>query len=303
MDELTAIRHRYARMVLAAAGSSDQALEQAFATVPRERFVGTRPWLIEGPLGFVTVSGDDPSVLYGDILVSLSAPRGINNGQPSLHARCLAALRVQPGETVVHVGAGTGYYTAILAALVGPVGWVHAYEIESDLAAIAESNLAAWPHVAVHAASACEGALPAADVVYVNAGATHPLDAWLDALVPGGRLLFPLTSDDGVGSMLLVTHFGAGHYAARFMCRVSFIPCQGARSPRDAQAIAAAFGKGKMSTVQSLRRHTPPDGTAWCVGTGWWLSTAQVAREDFGLPPQSPPGPSPGSSPGDSGRQ
>jgi D-amino-acid dehydrogenase len=34
-----------------------------------------------------------------------------------------------------------------------------------------------------------------ADVIYVNAGATRPADAWLDRLKEGGRLILPLTAD------------------------------------------------------------------------------------------------------------
>ena len=91
-----------------------------------------------------------------------------------------------PGNTVLHVGAGTGYYTAILAALVGDSGNVVAYEIENDLASAARKNLQHLPNVEVFAASAMDGPLPTADVIYVNAGATHPPAIWLDALNPGG---------------------------------------------------------------------------------------------------------------------
>jgi protein-L-isoaspartate(D-aspartate) O-methyltransferase len=58
----------------------------------------------------------------------------INNGQPTLHALCLMTLSVKEGETAVHVGAGTGYYTAVLARLAGPAGAVFGYEIEERLA-------------------------------------------------------------------------------------------------------------------------------------------------------------------------
>ena len=44
--------------------------------------------------------------------------RSLNNGQPWLHAMLIAAAGPRPGEHVVHIGAGVGYYTAIL----GPFG-------------------------------------------------------------------------------------------------------------------------------------------------------------------------------------
>jgi protein-L-isoaspartate(D-aspartate) O-methyltransferase len=30
------------------------------------------------------------------------------------------------------------------------------------------------------------------NAIYVNAGATHPMPLWLDSLMLGGRLIFPL---------------------------------------------------------------------------------------------------------------
>jgi hypothetical protein len=50
------------------------------------------------------------------------------------------AAAPQPGEHVVHVGAGVGYYTAILAELVGVAGRVKAIEFDAELAARATAN-------------------------------------------------------------------------------------------------------------------------------------------------------------------
>jgi protein-L-isoaspartate(D-aspartate) O-methyltransferase len=213
-------------------------------------------------------------------VVAISTERKINNGQPILHAICLAALNVKEGESVVHVGAGTGYYTAILAKLTGPTGSVVAYEIEPDLAERAGKNLLGLPTVSVRCASGSQGALPECDVIYVSAGASYPLDIWLDALRVGGRLLFPLTSADGpgempgVGAMLLIKHAAVDRYEARFICGAAFIPCVGARDEQTAAKLSAAFKRGGSGNVKSLRRNSPPDETCWCAGNGWWLSTA-----------------------------
>jgi protein-L-isoaspartate(D-aspartate) O-methyltransferase len=133
----------YAELVTATAGLRDAAIRSAFANTDRARFLGPGPWRVYTPIGYVATPGDHPALVYQDVVFALAPERSINNGEPSLHARCLGAVGVRLGEQVLHVGAGTGYYTAILAALAGPAGHVAAYEIESDLAATAAANLAA----------------------------------------------------------------------------------------------------------------------------------------------------------------
>jgi protein-L-isoaspartate(D-aspartate) O-methyltransferase len=271
-DSCADARRAYARWLAQRVGRAGSRLEAAFAATPRERFVGPPPWLLLGS-DFGRVPTSDPRDLYQDVLVSLDLERGINNGQPSLHAACLAACDPQLGETVLHVGAGTGYYSALLAQLVGTNGRVIGYEIEADLAARAADNLAAWPQANVRAASGALAPLPAADVIYVSAGASHPLAAWLDALRVGARLIFPLTPDDGTGCMLLVTRRSATAYAASALMRVAFIACIGARDDAAAGTLRRALATQSLGSVRSLHRDDAPDDSAWAVGSGWWLST------------------------------
>ena len=247
-------------------------LYDAFATTPREHFLGLPPWpLLRG--GFTRQWTDDARELYQDVLVGLDVELGINNGQPSLHARCLAECDPHPGEIALHVGAGTGYYSAILAHLVGTRGRMIAYEIEAHLAERAAVNLASLAQARVRATSGAEPPLPQCDVIYVNAGATHPVAAWLDALRIGARLMFPLTADDGSGCMLLVTRRSERGYAARALMRVAFIACIGARDVQQSVALHLAFASRSEHSIRSLRRDDDPDASAWCAGPGWWLSS------------------------------
>jgi protein-L-isoaspartate(D-aspartate) O-methyltransferase len=276
MKPIEAYRRFFAEFIVKSAGSSEQRLIDAFAAVPREDFVGPGPWQVFVGSGYIPTVSDDPHLLYQDLLIALAPERKINNGQPSLHARCLAAAAPAPGEAVVHLGAGTGYYSAVLAALVGPRGSVIAVEREQDLAARAASSLSAWANVEVRSASATETAIPACDVIYVNAGATHPPAAWLDALRIGGRLVFPLTPNEGFGVMLLVTRRAADVYAASAFARAAFIPCIGARDDATSASLTQALERQSLKEVRSLRRGTAHDSSAWCVGNDWWLSTAQA---------------------------
>ena len=277
MDRLQAHRSFYADLVTEAVGVGKGRIREAFATVPREHFVGDGPWDVTTGSGYVRTPSNDPAFLYQDVLVALAKAKSINNGQPSLHALSLAALNIQQGETAVHIGAGTGYYTAVLSQLVGPTGFVFAYEVEHNLARLAIDNLSDYRNVAVYDRSGADSPIPDCDAVYVSAGATAPLDIWLDALRPLGRLLFPLTPAEGFGGMLLVAR-GANplHWEARFLTRAMFIPCLGARDDKTAQNLSLAFEQRSIESVRALCRHSPPDESCWVAGEGWWLSTAEA---------------------------
>ena len=272
-ERTRAHREFFAKLVTANVGlPPGTELEAAFASTPREQFVGPPPWRMFTRSGYVE-SPDDPALLYQDVVVSLGGEGPFNNGQPTLHAACIATLNVKKGERVVHVGAGTGYYTTILAKLVGDTGTVDAYEVAPEFARRAAQNLAEFSYVTVHARSGAEGPLPACDVLYVNAGATEPMDLWLDAMRPGGRVLFPMTPADGSGAMLLVTKNDEGGFAARFLMQVQFVPCIGARNEMTAHRLAEAFRNGNWNRVRSLRRNETEDESCWLSGDGWWLST------------------------------
>lgn len=291
-DRSDRLRASFARYVAARGGAGPRVAE-AFAAVPRESFAGPGPWSVKVPgrEGYLATPDDDPAYLYQDTLVAIDAGRGIHFGEPSLHARCLEAVAPRADETVLHVGAGVGYYSALLAHLVGPGGRVHAVEIEPDLAARAASNLADLPQTTVQCCSGLDADLPEADVVYVNAGLPTVPSAWLAALRPGGRLIFPFQPIGGFGAMLRVERPGAAGvpvlavdtrrpggdqpWAARFITPAGFIGCRGGEDDDAGRRLAAAIRGGGGKEVRSLRRDDNPDTTCWLLGEGWWLSIAE----------------------------
>jgi protein-L-isoaspartate(D-aspartate) O-methyltransferase len=273
MDEIAKRRQAYAAEITRLAGVRDARIAAAFAAVPREEFAGPPPWRVGSGGLYGQASVDDPARLYEDVLVAIDAARGVNNGQPSLHAQSIDALRVKEGETIVQIGAGAGYYTAILTTLVGPDGKVVAYEIEPGIAARAKMNLARLPQVEVRARSGVSD-LPKADCIYVNAAASHPLRAWLDALKVGGRLLFPLQAEHSTGAMLLITRPAKGDvWPARMLSGVVFIACEGAQDKAMGRKLDEAFRRGGSGQVRSLRFGREPDRSDWLRGDGWALST------------------------------
>jgi protein-L-isoaspartate(D-aspartate) O-methyltransferase len=186
----------------------------------------------------------------------------------------MAALDPQPGEDVVQIGAGTGYYTSLLAALVQPRGEVHAYEIESDLAAMARRNLAELPCVTVHPTTGVGASLPAADIVYVNASAPAPDPAWLRALKPDGRMIFPWQPTRNGGVALHVTRRPAGFKAVAIM-EVAFIPCVGAMTR---SKPTGHTGLDEVARTRSiwLTDEQRPDETATAIYETVWFSSREA---------------------------
>ncbi|HEV7258354.1 MAG TPA: methyltransferase domain-containing protein [Bosea sp. (in: a-proteobacteria)] len=285
---LAIVRRAFARQMLAIAGvEGDIRLENAFAAVSRERFVGPPPWTMSrGGAGYRGLASTDPTILYQDILVALSPERGVNNGSPSLHAYWLHAARLREGESVAHIGCGTGYYTALIAELVGEGGQVLAVEFDAALASPAAENLADRPQVEVVCGDGAARPLEPVDCIYVNFSVERPAAAWLARLKPGGRLIFPLGVPNarrsgprdgrhalhGLG--LMVERVEAG-FAARSLGGAFFVCAEGelAAGKDERAALMAAFEGGGSEFIRSLRWREPPSpGRSWFIGSGWSLS-------------------------------
>lgn len=277
--EVEIIRKAYARQVLAAAGVVDRRLEAAFAAVPREAFLGRGPWqIVRWGRGYVPTPSADPVYLYTDDVVAIRPERNLNNGQPSLHALLIAAAAPKPGEHIVHIGAGVGYYTAILHRLAGRQGRVTAIEYDGGLIERLRANLAAARHLEIVHGDGSQADFDQADVIYVNAGATRPADLWLDRLAEGGRLILPLTAtsfaDGNIrrGAVFAITRRGPD-YAARRLSAVAIFPCEGMRDPVSEAALAAAFDRGGAEKVTRLyRSENAPAGDCWVRAPGWSLA-------------------------------
>lgn len=179
------------------------------------------------------------------------------------------------------MGAGAGYYTAIMAEVVGHSGTVIASEVHPELGPLAKAKLADRPNVTVHTVDGTQFDPGECDAMLINAGMTHPLPLWLDRLREGGRLLVPITipmaPNLGRGVMLKIVRQGS-RYTAQY---VSFVAIYSAVSARDSQ-LEAVIGKGLASgglmKVKSVRRDQhAPDETCVVHGSEVCVSLTPIA--------------------------
>jgi protein-L-isoaspartate(D-aspartate) O-methyltransferase len=295
-DTITLAHRRqfFAEEIEAVARLRSRALVDALAAIPREKFLPPGPWstlgdadltglMTGGATRYITTPDTDPKRVYHNIGIAIDPARQLFNGQPATLATWIDALALAPGQRVMHVGAGLGYYTAVMAHCVGPTGHVLAYEVDEALATSARGNLASHPWVEVRHGDASQPLAQPVDAILVNAGATHPLDVWLDGLGEGGRLMLPLTTAMpvmgatlGKGLVWLVVRTSASEFTARVLTVVAVYSALGVRDDRLNERIGKAMmgGPMKWAAVTRLRRDAHDEaGTCWLHGERFCLSS------------------------------
>jgi len=253
-------RMHYAEQIRVAGGVRDSNLLKTFSQVRRELFLPPGPWSISGIHGdyHPSDSSETPEVLHA-VAIAMDLGQGLNNGNPAIVARHLEAMNFQPGETVFHVGAGLGYYTAIIATLVGPTGKVIAAEINPDLRHQAVENLAHFPNVEV-CGDALMAELPPLDAIFSSCGASDIPARWLHALNGRGRILLPFTGRFEAGHVLLFTQ--KPEQPSRFSIRscgmTRFYPCKGTDHPALAQEVDQLLMTNALARCEELELRLDP---------------------------------------------
>ena len=282
-------RRLYAEEVGTMANIGSAALLEALAVVPREDFVGQGPWKIlskpaPGQKQPQMTEVSEPSELYRDVAVFLDAKKMLTNGNPSTLAPWLDALNLAAGKSVFHLGCGTGYYTAVIAEVVGPHGRVTAVEVDPALARQARESLSRYPNVEVIEGDGGMIDTGARDAILVNAGVTHPADTWLDSLTDAGTLVLPMTVEFGMpnigkGLAACVSKSGST-YSARFLpTPVMIYSCTSVRDSEVASLFGQMMMSGTFSSVRSLRRDVHTSEPTCCLHAAkFCLSTFPIGR-------------------------
>jgi protein-L-isoaspartate(D-aspartate) O-methyltransferase len=305
--DLDAYRRFFAEDIQICGNLRTTALVDALASVPRERFLPPGPWVIRGEADFQSpprkTPSDDPRFIYHNIAVAIDQTRMLFNGAPSLVGACIDALALESGHRVMHVGGGTGYYSSLIAHVVGAAGAVTVVEVDEGLARQAAANLADRPWVTVRHGDGRGITDGPFNAIIVNAGVTHPEPEWLSSLAPGGRLVLPLTAAFGApsagagaapsvgaavafgstmptiskGLMVLVTRVGdTDHYSARVVTFVAIYSAVGLRDEAANAELGRAMSRMPIPPLRRFRTDAhEADATCWChTARGCW-STAE----------------------------
>jgi protein-L-isoaspartate(D-aspartate) O-methyltransferase len=173
----------------------DQRVLDLLNTVPREEFV---------PEAYRMLAYTDMSIPLGDGQVMMP---------PRVEARIVQALNLQEDETVLEIGTGSGYVTALLASLARQVISV---DINPDMIRQASDKLAAHgiTNVTLETGDGARGwnAHAPYDVIVVTGSLPILPPTFKQALKVGGRLL-AIVGDSPAMEVLLITRIGEMEWA------------------------------------------------------------------------------------------
>ena len=173
----------------------DQRVLDLLSTVPREDFV---------PPAYRNLAFTDTNIPLGDGQVMMS---------PKVEARILQSLNLQDNETVLEIGTGSGFVTALLANLAKHVVSV---DINPEMTRQAGEKLAAHgiSNVTLETGDAARGWAAHApyDAIVITGSLPILPDNFKQALTIGGRLL-AIIGDSPAMEVLLITRVGETEWA------------------------------------------------------------------------------------------
>jgi protein-L-isoaspartate(D-aspartate) O-methyltransferase len=220
---LARARDRMVDVHLAGRDIRDRRVLDAMRTVPREAFVDA---------GMQEFAYEDSPLPIGE---------GQTISQPYIVALMLQAAELEAGDTVLEVGAGSGYAAAVMSRV---AGHVHAIERHAALATGAKQRIDAlgYDNIQLRTGDGSEGWPEAApfDAILVAAGAPEPPRALREQLAIGGRLVVPVGEDGGEQRLRCIVRTGADTYEDSDLGGVRFVPLVGAQGwAEDGQRAAS----------------------------------------------------------------
>ena len=194
---------------LAARGIGDPRVLDAMGEIPREEFVPDhlRPFA------------------YDDSALPIEAGQTIS--QPYIVAHMAELAEIRPDDTVLEIGAGSGYAAAILGQLARHVFAIERHHVLADKARQRMTALG-YENVKIIHGDGYKGWPPVApfDAIIVSAGAEEIPPALKSQLKVGGRLILPLRQ--GPDQVLMrIQRTGADTFKEEWHGLVAFVPLIG----------------------------------------------------------------------------
>jgi len=210
MTDFTREREAMVERHLKGRGITDQRILDAFRAVPREEFVGR----------------EHADLAYGDHPLPIEAGQTIS--QPYIVGLMIDAARIEAGDTVLEVGAGSGYAAAVISRIAGKVV---AIERQHDLVEIARERLQhlGYANVEIVEGDGTRGWPDEApyDAILAAASGSHVPEALIAQLSPGGRLIMPVGDPQAVQELIKVTKQDDGILRQENLGAVRFVPLIG----------------------------------------------------------------------------
>jgi protein-L-isoaspartate(D-aspartate) O-methyltransferase len=213
-DRFGALREQMVTAQLRARGINDANVLAAMGRVPRHLFVAS----------------EYQSSAYEDHPLPIGAGQTVS--QPYIVAYMLQALSLKGSETVLEIGTGSGYQTALLGELAGRV---HSVERVESLAQEAEAILRrlGYASVSLIVGDGSRGLVERSpfDVIVVSAAAPLIPQALLEQLGEGGRMAIPVGPPNAQELKLVIKREGRAVVTNLEGCR--FVPLIGEHGYRE----------------------------------------------------------------------
>jgi protein-L-isoaspartate(D-aspartate) O-methyltransferase len=198
-------------------GIGEKRILDAFLAVPREAFV----------------SPEHAHLAYGDHPLPIEAGQTIS--QPYIVALMIQAARIESGDTVLEVGAGSGYAAAVISRIAGKVIGI---ERQHDLVEVARERLQrlGYDNVTIVEGDGTRGCPDHApfDAILAAASGSHVPRPWLDQLSDGGCIVMPIGSPGWAQELVKVTKGPSGEPIRENLGGVRFVPLIGEEGWKDA---------------------------------------------------------------------
>ena len=214
---------------LKARGIDDPLLLEAMGAVPRESFV---PEHLQ-------------EFVYEDSALPIESGQTIS--QPYIVARMIELAEIKPGDTVLEVGAGSGYAAAVMSRMANKVFAIERHEELAKLAAARLKRLG-YANAEIIFADGTKGLAEEApfQAIIVSAGGPHVPEALKQQLAIGGRLIMPV-GEYGFQTLIRVRRTGEDSFEEEDFGAVAFVPLIG----EEGWAEPEREGKAKLDAEPS----------------------------------------------------